>query len=63
MDYFKNLTTETFWSDILETVIMAIVSIGVLFILTKLMGKKQISQLSFFEIGRASCRERVFWIV
>ena len=49
MDYFKNLTTETFWSDILETVIMAIVSIVVLFILTKLMGKKQISQLSFFD--------------
>lgn len=49
MDYFENLSAETFWSDVLETVIMAIVSIVVLFVLTKLMGKKQISQLSFFD--------------
>ena len=49
MDYFSNLTVEQFWLDVLETVIMAIVSIVVLFVLTKLMGKKQISQLSFFD--------------
>lgn len=49
MDYFNNLTVERFWLDVLETVIMAIVSIVVLFVLTKLMGKKQISQLSFFD--------------
>ena len=49
MDYFENLSTEVFWSDVLETVIMAIVSICVLFVLTQLMAKKQISQLSFFD--------------
>ena len=49
MDYFNNLSAETFWSDVLETIVMSIVSILVLFILTKIMGKKQISQLSFFD--------------
>lgn len=35
--------------ELLNIVIRAIVSIAVLFILTKLMGKKQLSQLNFFD--------------
>ena len=49
MDYFNGLTTSQFFMDVLETIVMSIVSIIVLFILTKVMGKKQISQLSFFD--------------
>jgi uncharacterized membrane protein YcaP (DUF421 family) len=38
-----------FWLELLDIVIRSIVSIVILFLLTKLMGKRQISQLTFFD--------------
>lgn len=35
--------------DILSTVLKSLISVSVLFILTRLMGKKQLSQLTFFD--------------
>lgn len=49
MDYFNKITTSQIFMDIIETIVMSVVSIIVLFVLTKIMGKKQISQLSFFD--------------
>lgn len=48
-DYFTFTEKELIASDVLSIVIKAVVSIIVLFVLTKLMGNKQISQLSFFD--------------
>ncbi len=48
-DYFIYSDTETIAMDIVAILIKSVVSILVLFVLTKLMGNKQISQLSFFD--------------
>lgn len=37
------------WNDIIEIALRSVVSLVVLFLLTRLMGKKQISQLNFFD--------------
>jgi uncharacterized membrane protein YcaP (DUF421 family) len=37
------------WIDLLQTVITAVVALAVLFLLTKLMGNKQVSQLNIFD--------------
>ncbi len=47
-DYFNNADTNV-WADILDVGIRSIASIVVLFLLAKLLGNKQIKQLSFFD--------------
>ena len=37
------------WKDLLSVLIVSLVSIIVLFLLTKIMGNKQISQMSMFD--------------
>ena len=37
------------WNEILETIYRALVSLAALFLVTKLIGKKQVSQLSLFD--------------
>lgn len=39
----------TDWSEILDVVIRALISLVTLFLITKLLGKKQVSQLSLFD--------------
>lgn len=48
-DYFDGLSAGEFWTDFGDVALRAFLSIVVLFILTKLMGNKQISQLNFFD--------------
>lgn len=48
-DYFNELSAGEFWTDFGDIALRAFLSIVVLFILTKLMGNKQISQLNFFD--------------
>lgn len=47
-DYFTDPNTN-FWTDLLDISLRSIVSILVLFLLAKLLGNKQIKQLSFFD--------------
>ena len=37
------------WIEVLDTVVRALVSLTTLFLITKLLGKKQVSQLSLFD--------------
>ena len=37
------------FSDILQTVLQSLISVVILFVLTRIMGKKQLSQLTFFD--------------
>ncbi len=47
-DYFTDPNTDI-WMDILDIVVRSVASIVVLFLLAKLLGNKQIKQLSFFD--------------
>ncbi len=49
MDYFNDITWGEAGMDILDITIRAVVSIVVLFLLSKILGNKQLSQLSFFD--------------
>lgn len=45
MDFFLNIK----WDDVGQTIIRGVIALVVLFAITRLMGKKQISQLSLFD--------------
>ncbi len=47
--YFSYASTELIMEDIIAVLLKSLLSVVVLFTLTKLMGNKQISQLSFFD--------------
>lgn len=49
MDYFNNITLNDALIDVLDIAVRSLMTIIILFILTKWMGNKQIAQLSFFD--------------